>query len=129
MQGLLHDASEAYICDLPRPIKSYITNYKELEEQLMQCIAEKFNLSYPFDKEVKRIDTVLLATEARDLMAGDCLKKWKLVEPPLPDIIIPLSHQRAEEVFLFSYYILKNESESIDWLLNIFETPYSFSAT
>lgn len=124
MQGLLHDASEAYICDLPRPIKSYITNYKELEEQLMQCIAVKFNLNYPFHELVKKIDTVLLATEARDLMDGDCLAKWKLVEQPLPYIIIPMSHRRAKEEFLFTYYLLKNELESIDRLLTVFNTQF-----
>ena len=32
--GLLHDASEAYLTDIPRPIKPYLSSYKEFETPL-----------------------------------------------------------------------------------------------
>lgn len=35
---LLHDASEAYIADIIRPVKPYLTNYLEIEDQIMSVI-------------------------------------------------------------------------------------------
>lgn len=61
--GLLHDAPEAYICDIPRPIKPQLIGYTELEEQYEKLIAEKFDLPYPIPSEVKEIDTRILKTE------------------------------------------------------------------
>lgn len=40
--GLLHDASEAYICDIPRPIKPFLTNYEIIEKNLQDLIYLKF---------------------------------------------------------------------------------------
>src|SRR4051812_42097359 len=34
LQGLLHDSSESVICDVPRPIKPYLTGYQEAEEKI-----------------------------------------------------------------------------------------------
>ena len=67
--GLLHDASEAYICDIARPVKKSLEMkpYKEIEKRLMNVIAKTFNLSEDEPKEVKEIDTKMLRTEARDL--------------------------------------------------------------
>jgi hypothetical protein len=49
LAALMHDASEAYICDIPRPIKPYLTNYKEIEEHLMACIWEKLGLKVSYE--------------------------------------------------------------------------------
>jgi len=51
---LLHDATEAYLCDLPRPIKRAITT--------------KFNLDYPMPEIVNVTDSRMLLTEKRDLL-------------------------------------------------------------
>lgn len=69
--ALLHDASEAYLSDIARPIKmteEFGTVYKTIEERLMQAIALKFDLSWPMPRAIKVIDNVLLAAEQRDLM-------------------------------------------------------------
>ena len=42
---LLHDASEAYISDIIRPVKAHLSNYLEIEEMIMNVIWEKFNLN------------------------------------------------------------------------------------
>ena len=41
---LLHDASEAYISDIIRPVKVHLANYLEIEEMIMNVIWKKFNL-------------------------------------------------------------------------------------
>lgn len=68
LAGLLHDASEAYLCDLPLPIKETLTEYRVAEHRLMSVIADKFGFEWPVPREVKAADLVLLETEHRDLM-------------------------------------------------------------
>jgi hypothetical protein len=63
LAGLLHDASEAYLSDIARPLKLYFTQYKEIEDRLMNCIAEKFEFDYPLDSVVKRSDDYALQWE------------------------------------------------------------------
>jgi len=71
--GLLHDASEAYITDLSRPVK-YMTPigppYFEIEEGIMRAVAEKFGLVWPVPSNVKLADNILLWTEKEQLMSG-----------------------------------------------------------
>lgn len=68
LQALLHDASEAYLLDIQRPIKQGLSNYKEIEDKLMNLIAEKFGFKYPLEKPVKQIDERMLQFEWEHLM-------------------------------------------------------------
>jgi len=68
LSALLHDASEAYLLDIPRPIKQRLANYKEIENGLMKVIAEKFGFEYPLSKEVKEVDEFLLQSEWDTIM-------------------------------------------------------------
>ena len=68
LQALLHDASEAYLLDIPSPIKQGLSNYKDIENNLMICIAEKFGFKYPLDAVVKKIDQDMLQFEWDHLM-------------------------------------------------------------
>lgn len=68
--GLLHDASEAYICDLSRPAKEALRKagiafYDEIEARIMRAVADRFGLTWPVPASVKRADEMLLTTEAR----------------------------------------------------------------
>ena len=67
--ALMHDASEAYLGDMPHPIKhrsALGAAFKEAEAQLEQVIAERFRIK-PGVAEIKRLDRALLATERRAL--------------------------------------------------------------
>lgn len=68
LDALLHDATEAYLMDIPTPIKRRLSNYKDIEDNLMKLIAQKFGLQYPFHEEIKRIDTYMLRWEWNKLM-------------------------------------------------------------
>lgn len=68
LEGLLHDASEAYLQDIASPVKAYLANYKELEDVVMRAIAAKFRFEYPYGPEIKYADVVQLSTEARHLL-------------------------------------------------------------
>lgn len=71
--ALLHDASEAYIGDLIRPMKRVPvlgTEYKKIEAQIMVVICTRFGLSMPMPEKVVWADNVLLATEKRQFFNG-----------------------------------------------------------
>ena len=99
--ALLHDASEAYIVDVPRPIKPYLKGYYEIEAVVMGAILEHYGLPQDLHlhPEIKRADEILLATEARDLMAPPPAE-WNLSHGPMEKVIVPLPWQDAERYFL-----------------------------
>ena len=97
--GLLHDASEAYLVDLPSPIKwasRLGEEYQAIELQLMGIITQRFGLAAQQPVSVHLADRTLLATEMRDLMAED----MKCAYAPLRDVLDPWSPSRAESEFL-----------------------------
>lgn len=68
-QGLMHDAHEAYIVDIPRPIKRYLVNYDVMAARLDACIGDRFGLELcDLPPEVDEADSQSLATERRDLL-------------------------------------------------------------
>lgn len=74
--ALLHDASEAYLLDMPSPIKYRIPGYVEIEDRLMKVIALKFGLQYPFHTIVKEIDKQELVHEWFGIMLSNGRKTW-----------------------------------------------------
>ncbi len=71
---LLHDASEAYIADIIRPVKKYFSQYHEIESHLQGVIYEKYipqALSAEELQFVKEIDDCILKWELRYLFAGN----------------------------------------------------------
>lgn len=79
--GLMHDAAEAYLGDITRPVKSSLQGVKEIEASIQSTIAERFYLELPMPEEVLHADNVLLVTEARDLMAPPP-RPWGVVAQP-----------------------------------------------
>jgi len=73
--GLLHDASEAYLSDIVKPLKNGLSNYKELENRIMQMVAEKFKLQYPAPKIIDQIDKQILRDEQLQVM-NPCKYDW-----------------------------------------------------
>lgn len=65
--GLLHDASEAYICDIPKPLKERMRKYKRIELRLMRAIAEALGFHWPASEIVETADAVMQYTERQFL--------------------------------------------------------------
>ena len=76
-EALMHDASEAYLVDIPRPIKHKLSQYKTIEDNLMKLISEKFGFQYPLSKEVKTIDNTLLQMEWESLIISNVTNNVK----------------------------------------------------
>ncbi|MET3601844.1 phosphohydrolase [Martelella mangrovi] len=97
--GLLHDASEAYLVDVPRPVKPFLDGYKAAEGRVMEAIVMRFNLMpAEMPAEVKRVDDAILHDEALQLMQRPPMG-WHLPEPPLGIRIEPWSPDYARTVF------------------------------
>ena len=103
--GLLHDASEAYLCDLPAPIKHdpEMRAYQLFEDRLMLAICDRYGLRPEMPQSVKIADKVLLATEFRDVTTVDDLD-WITsecgVEPTANYHIVGWSPTVAEARFM-----------------------------
>jgi 5'-deoxynucleotidase YfbR-like HD superfamily hydrolase len=69
--AMLHDASEAYIADVSRPVKHRLKNYFEIEDDLMMVIAKKFGFQYPLSAEVKKADEYSLNWEWNNIVIAD----------------------------------------------------------
>ena len=104
LAGLLHDATEAYLVDVPRPIKVALPGYKELEDALSGVISFVYGVDFS-DPLIKRADNVALLTEARDLLS-QVPDGWGYTEEPAPFRIMPIDAQRAEAAFLKMFHDL-----------------------
>ena len=64
LQALMHDASEAYISDIPKPFKLMLGFFVEMiEHQHLSAIGEKFGFSADLTSEVKAADVEMLLHE------------------------------------------------------------------
>lgn len=119
---LLHDASEAYLCDLTRPVKAALPQYKEIEAPLQEMIWNKF-LGEPLNSQelvqVFQIDDAVLAHEFLNLMDTEIMK-------PIPELCSQLvftfdGFEECRQSFLRTFHrLIAGKQESfvvgIDWM-------------
>jgi len=103
LHGLLHDASEAYLGDISRPLKysDVMAKYRILERRTQETINGVFGLTINEPKEVKHADNVVLATELRDLF--DRVEENLGLPEPMKQPIQELGPKTAERMFLERY--------------------------
>lgn len=123
LQFLLHDASEAYVNDLVRPIKHRVEmeKYREIEDSIQDLIFKRFNLPYPYSERVHEVDDKVLLDEIPNLIimsdeiilksaesglstreARKVLAQEKLSKCKFPKI----TPEEAKELFLNRFYEL-----------------------
>ena len=105
--GLLHDASEAYLVDIPRPVKHSpeMRHYRVFEKLVQTVICRRFGLPLQEPASVKAADRIILHTEARDLMSP-LHPDWLDRGLALPETITPMSPSEARHIFLARFYSL-----------------------
>lgn len=110
LEALLHDAAEAYIGDIPKPIKNHFPQIKAVEDKLLERIFRKYNCRWPLPPEVHEVDLRMLVTEALEIMPNFDAEIWGLtgVQPYDEVYIDPglYDPNEAKENFLEMFYAL-----------------------
>jgi len=101
--GLLHDAAEAYLGDVPSPLKKQLHDFKVFEDTMEQAIGARFSVDAALfkDRELKRADTQLLVDEQAVLMVAPP-EPWPTgaPEPKKPERIKAWGPAKAKAQFL-----------------------------
>lgn len=66
--ALMHDAGEAYLPDVARPVKKILPGFLEVEARVDRAIAEALRVRYPWPAEVHQLDAAILTDEMRTLL-------------------------------------------------------------
>lgn len=99
---LLHDAAEAYVRDMPSPVKRILPDYQGLEKLVTRRIHEKFGvreLGSAGPGLVKLIDLIVLKAER--VIVRDGMRDWNLEQ--IPTAVIPIQRwtpRQARREFL-----------------------------
>ena len=109
---LLHDASEAYIADINRPLKHFTgigPEYIPVEASIMRAICQKFRLPAEEPPSVKKVDNAMLFAEKEQLLAPmEWDAKWGDIKPA--DVRVRCwSPEVAEVEFLHRFYELTEQ--------------------
>ena len=98
---LLHDAAEAFIGDIPKPIKLMLPDYQEVEAAVEAAIRERFGLSVDSADRVKKYDRAVLKLEKQTMWPEDS-EEWEGFSE-IEAIKLPVSYwtpDRAKRSFL-----------------------------
>lgn len=68
LAALLHDAAEAYVGDVARPLKRLLPNYISIEHRVQSAVFRAFGLDDWMPRQIQDADRYMLAWERRDLM-------------------------------------------------------------
>lgn len=107
LEALLHDAAEAFIGDVTRPLKQLLPEFKRIEANVEDAIIDRFGLDPAFRSIVKPADLSVLAAEQAQVMAPGT-DGWATEAGIAPARITVryLSPDAAKETFLARYRAL-----------------------
>jgi uncharacterized protein len=113
LAALLHDAAEAYTCDIHRPVKRHLTGYAEIEAGVWRAIAYRFGVD-PVLPECVHVadDAVLLAEKAQIMRPAPA--PWNVPGEPAPIKVSPWTIDQAREAFLSRFtYLLQQRAPKV----------------
>lgn len=100
--ALLHDAAEAYLGDIIRPLKRHLDGYSALEMNLMREVCHRFNLMGLTPDEVEQADNRILLDERAQNMAPTP-HDWHVDGPPLGVTLRFWTPRQAEFAFIKAF--------------------------
>jgi 5'-deoxynucleotidase YfbR-like HD superfamily hydrolase len=114
--GLMHDATEAYVCDVPRPLKRALgKTYAAIEALNWFAIAERFGLALHLPECVHDADNEMLLAE-KDALLGTVPAEWTLgIKPhlkPAKVTVLGLAPAEASALFLGRFYELHSGAQA-----------------
>lgn len=112
LAGLVHDASEGYLIDIPRPAKKGMPDYRRIEDLNWRAICARFGWNPVLPKEVHAADNALLFSERAALMKRPP-GVWSETDPGFRIRIAGWSPRKAEKMFLRRYRELTGQPNSL----------------
>lgn len=109
LAALLHDSSEAYLVDVPRPVKPFLAGYREAESLVMEAVCTRFGLPIEFPQEVHDADKAILTDEMRQNMKPAAVA-WESEAEPLGVKLQYWSPEEAELEFMTEFKWLMREA-------------------
>lgn len=101
--ALMHDATEAYVVDVPRPLKRGLGEpYAAIELQVWRAISEALGLPEVLPPVVKYADDAVLMAEKEVLLPKDG-PRWSVEAEPADVEVVGLDPWRARSAFLSRY--------------------------
>lgn len=101
LAALFHDASEAFLGDIPTPLKPLLPDFQALERRVEAAVADRLQVVGPEDAHIRTADRVALATERRDLMPQTAWE-WEELSgiQPVATRVRPIGPNEARSQFL-----------------------------
>ena len=88
LAALMHDSSEAYLVDIPSPLKRYMVDYRQHESALMSILAELFGFEWPLPREVESMDKRILLNERDQFMRRPPMPWFDEDLEPIPELTL-----------------------------------------
>lgn len=115
LEALMHDAAEAFLGDITRPLKQMLPDYKRIEGEVERAIFSRFGIPTPLPREVKKADLRVLAAEQRQIMppgTDNWLRGQDVV--PAPIVVRNLSPEEAKSEWLARFEALYSPSSPVN---------------
>ena len=124
LQALLHDSAEAYISDIPKPVKTHLSpEMMQIENRILSVIMSKYSLPFPIHTTIQATDVAILLVEKMTVLSHHVYWGWEdeghiinhptinaiLCSPPKIDMLPP---NEAESRFLAMLYGYLGSSHS-----------------
>jgi hypothetical protein len=74
--GLLHDAPEAFLPDMPKPAKALLPDYRTLEARLWEAVCTKLDIPLEVPEVVHEADVHILAYEGGAMFPNTSNRWW-----------------------------------------------------
>lgn len=104
-QALMHDAPEAYVGDIIRPLKLQLTEWESFEQPVWEAVCKRFGIPVEMNSIVHEMDYAACAIEKRDLMNNSLGVCWGSLPDPDPKFsVIGLPPEEAKQLFLDKFY-------------------------
>lgn len=99
---LLHDATEAYVGDVVKPLKAMLPEYQIIESNIEQAVATRFNVDFIRHNDlIKRYDRLMLKAEKIQMWPDDREEWFGFAGLPTRVVNFQYWHpEMAEEQFL-----------------------------
>lgn len=109
MEGLMHDASEAFVGDVSSPLKALLPQYRDIEEKIQEAICRQYGLAYPFPDDIHEADKKMYWNERKNIAPADD-RIWHQERAAARKVnAVGMAPNMAKRMFLSRYREIKED--------------------